>query len=111
VTIGLKRHFAGAVPRADARALDLQDAPAEDDLAGLVSVPISAARRIGLALGADDVGDLLLHQLGEHAEADADGECEQPLLRRSDELPERRLHRLRQLVSSGADGGDDLDRL
>jgi hypothetical protein len=49
-----------------------------------------------LALRPNDLVDFLLHQLGEHAEPDADAEREQPLLRSADQLPERLLHTQRQ---------------
>ena len=47
-----------------------------------------------LALRTDDVVDLLLHQLGQHAEPDADAQREQSLLRCPDQLPQRFLHAL-----------------
>jgi hypothetical protein len=40
-----------------------------------------------LALRANDVVHLVLHQLGKHAEPDTDAQGEQALLGRSDELP------------------------
>ena len=49
-----------------------------------------------LALGADDVDDLLLEQLGEHAKPEADTQRQQPLLRRADQLAQRFLHARRQ---------------
>ncbi len=42
---------------------------------------------------------------------DADGERQQALLRRADELTERRLHALRQLRARCLGPGDDLDSL
>ncbi|MDQ3093146.1 MAG: hypothetical protein M3R46_16120 [Actinomycetota bacterium] len=49
-----------------------------------------------LAPRPDDLIDFLLHQLGQHAESDADRQREQPLLRSSGQLPERLLHPLGQ---------------
>ena len=48
------------------------------------------------ALRADDVVDLLLHQLAQHAKPDADAQREQSLLRSPHQLTERFLHTLRQ---------------
>lgn len=64
--------------------------------------------RVVSALRADDLVDLLLHQLGEHTEPDTDAQSEQPFLRRAHELAERLLHprRQRQLTSRAV--GDDL---
>ena len=52
--------------------------------------------RVVLALRADDIVDLLFHQLAQHAEPDADAEREQSLLRCPDQLPQRFLHALRE---------------
>ncbi len=49
MTIGPKRHLAGAVRRAYPRTLDRDDAPAEDDLARLLAMAVSRACRVGLA--------------------------------------------------------------
>src|SRR4051812_22191132 len=48
------------------------------------------------ALRADDLVDLFLHQLGKDAEPDTDAECQEPLPRNPDELPQRLLHPWRQ---------------
>ena len=50
------------------------------------------AVRVVLALRADDLVDLLLHQLVQHAEPDADAQRQQPLLRCPDQLAQRLLH-------------------
>jgi hypothetical protein len=65
-------------------------------------VPDGDSIGIVLALRADNVDDFLFHQLGEHAQPDADAQGEQPFLRRADQLPERLLHarRQRQLLRS-----------
>jgi len=44
------------------------------------------------ALRPDDLVDLFLHQLGQHAQADTDAEREQPLPRSPDQFAERFLH-------------------
>src|SRR5439155_18219516 len=69
---------------------------AQRHLARLVPVPYGRALRVVLALRADDLDDFLFQQLGQDAEADADTQRQQPLLRRADQLPERLLHTLRQ---------------
>ena len=51
---------------------------------------------VPLALRTDDIVDLLVHQLLQHAEPDADAQREQPLLRCPDQLPQRFLHALRE---------------
>ena len=61
-----------------------------------MAVAHRGALRVVLALRADHLDDLLFHQLGEHAEPDADAQREQPLLRSADQLPERLLHPRRQ---------------
>jgi hypothetical protein len=111
VAVGVQLDLAAAVHAPNTRALDRQDTSTERDLAPLVAVPVGRPRRIWLAPRADDVDDLLFHQLSEHAEADADRQREQPLLRRPDQLPECRLHALRQLAAGGLGGGDDLGGL
>jgi hypothetical protein len=111
VAIGRELHLAGAVLRADTRTLGRDDAPAENDLARLVAVAVGRACRVGLAARADDVDDLLFHQLAQDAQADADREREQPLLRGPDQLAERDLHPPRQLLPLRLVGADDLDSL
>jgi hypothetical protein len=103
VLVGAKRHLALAVGAAYPWPLDLDAAAAERHLARLVPVPHRSALRIVLALRADHLVDLLLHQLGEHAEPDPDAQREQPLLRRVHELAERLLHPRRQPELTRAD--------
>jgi hypothetical protein len=96
VLVGTKRHLALAVRAPHPWSLDL-DAPAtERHLARLVPVTHGRPLRVVLALRADDIVDLLLHQLGEHAEANAHAQRQQSLLRRVHQLPERLLHPRRQ---------------
>ena len=52
--------------------------------------------RVVPALRAHDIVDLLLHQLVQHTEPDADAQREQPLLRCPDQLAQRLLHALRE---------------
>ena len=61
-----------------------------------MAVRYCAALRVVLAFRADDVDDLFLEQLGQHAQADADAQRQQPFLRRADQLPQRFLHARRQ---------------
>ena len=85
--VGRKRHLALPVGGAHPRPLD-RDAPAaERHLARLVAVTHRDPIGVVLALRADDLDDLLLHQLGQHAEPDADAQREQPLLRRPTSSP------------------------
>jgi hypothetical protein len=49
-------------------------------------MPDRGALRDVLALRPDDLDNLMLEQLGEHAEPDTDREGEQPFLRRVDQL-------------------------
>jgi hypothetical protein len=82
-------------------------------------VPNGDALRDVLALRADDLDDFLLEQLGQHAEADADAQGEQPFLGRPDQLAEGLLHprRQRELLASdlveryGLHGGSSSCRL
>ena len=107
VRIGRQRHLALAVGGPGPRPLD-RDAPAaERDLAGLVAVTHRGAVRVVLALRADDLVDLLLHQLGQHAEPDADAQRQQPLLRRPDQLAQRLLHTRGQHGLLRGHGGRD----
>ena len=63
-----------------------------------------------LALLTDHLADLLLHQLGQHAEPDADAQREQPLLRRVHQLAERLLHPRRQRQLTSLTRGNLLQR-
>ncbi len=92
VVIGAKPNLRVAVGAAHARTLDSDASPAERHLAVLMTVSDRVALSVPLALGADHVVDLLLHQLAQNAEPDTDAQRKQALLRRSDELPERFLN-------------------
>jgi hypothetical protein len=92
IRVRLQRQLAATIGAAHARPLDPDPPPAERDLAGLVPVAHRRAVGVVLALRPDDLLDLFLHQLGQHAKANTDTEREQPLLRRADQLAERFLH-------------------
>jgi len=96
VRVRLQSQLARAVGASDARPLDRQSPTTERDLATLVAVAHRRAVAIVTALRPDDLLDFLFHQLGEHAEADTDAQCQQPLLRSADQLPQRLLHPQRQ---------------
>ncbi len=74
------------------RALDADPAAPEGDLAGLVAVAHGSSLGVMAALGADDLCDLLFHQLGEDAQAEADRQGQKALLGDAHQLPERLLH-------------------
>src|SRR3954470_20070080 len=63
-----------------------------------------------LALRADDLGHLKLHQLVHDAEPNTDAEREQPLPRCPDELAERLLDPRRQRTLARLQDRDDLRR-
>jgi hypothetical protein len=96
VPIALKRQLLAAVGRAHPGALHPDAAAAERDLTGLVPVPDGETVGVVLAARADDLVDLGLQQLAQHAQPDADAEREQALLRRAGELAERVTHPLGQ---------------
>ena len=97
--------------RAKELTISLDDQPAERDLALLVPVAIRPALRHVFAPRADDLTHLLLHQLGEDAEADADRERQQPLLGRAGDLVEGDLDTLGQVEPAPVDGVDDLETM
>ena len=107
VRIGRKRHLALAVGGPHPRTLDRNAPAAERDLAGLVAVTHRDAVRVALALRAHDIVDLLLHQLGQHAQPDADAQRQQPLLRGPDQLAQRLLHTRGQHSLLRGHGGRD----
>jgi hypothetical protein len=96
VAVGGQRYLVASIGAARPRALDRHPAATERHLAGLVPVADGDTIRVVLAPRPDDLIDFLLHQLGQHAEPDADRQREQPLLRSSGQLPERLLHPLGQ---------------
>src|SRR6266540_3468751 len=111
VLVAAKRHLALAVGAAYPRPLDLDAPAAERHLTRCAPVAHGNALRVVLALRADDLVDLLLHQLGEHAEPDTDAQGEQPFLRRAHQLPERLLHPRRQHeLADGLAPGDLIAR-
>jgi hypothetical protein len=61
-------------------------------------VAVAAGPPIGVlaSLGADDLGDVLLHRTGQHAEPGPDRERHRALAGGADELSERLLHARRQ---------------
>ena len=93
--VGLELELA---PRARARprTAHLHLAPAEHDLPRARAVPAGAALGVVLALGADERNQLLLEQLVQHLQADADRECEQALAHRARQVVEGELHLARQ---------------
>ena len=96
VRVGPQLDLALAVGAASPRTADRHAPAAERDLAVLMAVAHRRPARDVLALRADDLVDLGLHQLVQHAEPDADAQREQSLLRRTGELAQRLLHRRRQ---------------
>ena len=94
--VRLQRQLAATIGTPDARPLDREPPTTQRDLASLMAVAHRRAVAIVFALRTDDLVDFLFHQLGEHAEPDADAEREQPLPRSADQLPERLLHTQRQ---------------
>src|SRR5207244_993773 len=105
VLVGREPHLRLAVAAADARPLDRQPPATERHLASLMAVAHRRAVGIMLALYTDDADHLLFHQLGEHAQPDADAQGEQPLLRSADQLPERLLHPSGNTVSDASPAG------
>jgi len=94
VRVGAQLDLVLAVRGPRARPAD-RDAPAtERDLAALVAVANRGADRIVLALRADDLVDLRLHQLVQHPKSNPDAERQQSFLRGAGELAERLQHRL-----------------
>jgi hypothetical protein len=96
VLVGLKRHLAFAIGSPDPRPADRNAPAAERDLSVLVTVTDRGPIRVPLALRPDDRVDLQLQQLVQNAEPDLHRQRQQPLLRRPDQLPQRRLHPLRE---------------
>ena len=71
-------------------------------------VTLGDSVRVLLALGADDLVELELHQLVHDTEPDPDAEREQPLPRRPDEFAERFLDLRWQRILRRLQGHDDL---
>ena len=94
--VRLKRHFGVPVSGPDPGPAHLDATATERHLAALVTVPHRGPLSIVLAPRAHDVVDLLLHQLAQHAQPDADAQRQQPLLRCPDQLAQRLLHAPRE---------------
>ena len=91
VLVALNRQLALVVGRAHPRATDRDPPAAQGHRPVLVAVTDRDAIGVVLALRADDLVDLELHQLVHDAEPDADAEREQALPRCPDELAQRLL--------------------
>ena len=99
VPIGRQWHLGRPVDGARPRPVDRHSPPAECDLTGVVAMPHRDPIPIVTALQSHDLVELLLHQLLQHAEPDADRQRQQPLPRGADQLTERLLHSSRQATS------------
>jgi hypothetical protein len=75
VLVGRQRHLLAVVGAAHPRALHRHASAAERHAAVLMAVTHRAAIGVVAALRTDDLLDLLVHQLGQHAEPDADAQC------------------------------------
>ncbi len=85
-------------------ALDPDPPPAESDLTGLVAVADGSSLGVVAPLGADDLCDLLFHQLGDDAQAEADRQGQKALLGDAHQLPEHLLDAWRKQVLPVRDG-------
>jgi len=94
--IRAQRHLRLAVRGPHARTRNLDATTAECHLASLVTMTHSAPIRVPAPLRADDIIDLLLHQLAQNTEPDTDAERQQPFLRCPDQLAQSFLHALRE---------------
>ena len=94
VIIGPQPHLRLAVRRADPRPVDPHAPAAERHLTVLVAVANRGP--LPVPLRTDDLVDLLLQQLPEHAEPDLHRQRQQPFLRCADQLLQRLLHPLRE---------------
>ncbi len=81
-------HLPGAIGSPHPWALDPDPAAPEGDLTALVAVAHGGPGAVVTALLADDLSDLLLHQLGEDAQPDADRQGQKALLRRRPPAPQ-----------------------
>jgi hypothetical protein len=99
VGVGPKRDLALSVGAAHPRALDRQTPAAEGHLAALPPVAVSCPLGVVPSPRADDLLDLLVHQLAEHAEPDAVRQRHQPLLSGTGELAEGVLDTRGQLAA------------
>jgi hypothetical protein len=94
--VGRKRHLALVIHRPHTRAAHPNTPATEGDLAILVAMTKRRPLEIVAALRADDIHDLLLHQLAQDAKPDTNAQREQALLRSPNQLPQRLLHAHRQ---------------
>jgi len=94
VLVGRKLDLAGTVEIAGARPGHGGLAAAEDGASDLGPVAPRAAVGVVLALGAHDLGELLIHHQSHDLEPDPDGEREQTLPDGAGELVERDLNLL-----------------
>ncbi len=94
--VRVERDLAAAVYGTSPRTLHSDPPAAEGDLARLMTVAHRGPVGIMLALRADDLVDLDLHQLMQHSQPDADAQRKQPVLRSIHELTKRCLHAPRQ---------------
>ncbi len=92
MTVDAKADLARVIGGPHPRALDPHSSAAESDLTGLVAVAHGSSLGVMAALGADDLSDLLLHQLGQDTQVEADRQGQKALLRDAHQLPERLLH-------------------
>ena len=100
VAVGGEADLLGAVGASDPGAFDCHPAAAERHLALIVAVAHGASLGIVTALRADNLIDLGLHQLAQHAEADPDAERQQPLLRLPSKLSQRLSNLLWQVLEA-----------
>ena len=110
VLVALHGQLALGVGRAHSRATDPHATAAQGHRPVLVAMAHRCAVGVALALGADDLVDLELHQLVNDAEPNTHAEREQPLPRHPDELTERlldsRWERTLRRLQVGDDPGD-----
>jgi len=94
--IGLKMHLGRAVRGPHPGPLDLDASATKRDRTVLVAVAHRSPVGIVLALRANDVVDLLGHQLLQNAEPDTHAQRQKALLRSPHQLAQRFLHALRK---------------
>jgi len=96
VLIGLDRQLALVISRADPRTVDRHAPATERHRPVLVAVTLRRPIPVVLALRADDLVDLTLHQLMHDTKTETDAEREQPVPRCADELAKRPLNLRRE---------------
>ncbi len=90
--ISRKRQLGVSVSSADTRPLDRQPTAAKRHLPSLATVAHKSPPRIPLALRADNIVDLVFHQLGQDTQPKTHAERQKPLPRGPDEFAECLLH-------------------